>query len=59
MEHALSCEPVARAIEGARRVGKMVGAVRCEAHLREASGLGWVLVGDAGHFKDPARARDL
>lgn len=58
-EHALSCEPVAKAIEGARRVGKFFGMVRWMGFFREASGPGWVLVGDAGHFKDPAPGRGI
>jgi len=54
-----SCEPVASAVAGARRVGKLFGAVRWEGFFREASGPGWVLVGDAGHFKDPAPGRGI
>ncbi len=54
-----SCAPVAEAVAGARRVGKLVGAVRWEGFFREASGPGWVLVGDAGHFKDPAPGRGI
>jgi flavin-dependent dehydrogenase len=59
MEHVLSCEPVARAVGGATRVGKILGAVRWEGFFREASGPGWVLTGDAGHFKDPAPGRGI
>lgn len=59
MEHALRCEPVARAIAGARRVDRIVGAVSWEGYFREAAGPGWVLVGDAGHFKDPAPGRGI
>src|SRR5438128_1009183 len=54
-----SCEPLARAIAGARRVGKLYGAVRWSGYFREASGPGWVLAGDAGHFKDPAPGRGI
>jgi 2-polyprenyl-6-methoxyphenol hydroxylase-like FAD-dependent oxidoreductase len=54
-----SCAPVAAAVAGARRVGKLVGAVRWEGFFREASGPGWVLLGDAGHFKDPAPGRGI
>lgn len=54
MAHARACEPVAELIEGARRVGKMFGMLKFEGFFREASGAGWALVGDAGHFKDPA-----
>jgi flavin-dependent dehydrogenase len=59
MEHALSCEPVAAALDGAHRVGKFFGMVRWEGFLREASKPGWVLTGDAGHFKDPAPGRGI
>jgi flavin-dependent dehydrogenase len=53
MEHARSCRPVAQALSGARRVGKFFGMLRWEGFFREPSGRGWVLAGDAGHFKDP------
>jgi 2-polyprenyl-6-methoxyphenol hydroxylase-like FAD-dependent oxidoreductase len=56
MEYARSCRPVAEALSGARRVGRFFGMLRWEGFFREASGRGWVLVGDAGHFKDPRRA---
>jgi flavin-dependent dehydrogenase len=59
MEHALSCEPVASAVGGARRVGRFFGMVRWTGFFREASGPGWVLAGDAGHFKDPAGGRGI
>jgi flavin-dependent dehydrogenase len=54
-----SCAPVAEATSGASRVGKLFGAVRWEGFFREASGPGWVLIGDAGHFKDPAPGRGI
>lgn len=59
MDHALSCVPVAEALTGARRVGKIRGIVRFDGYFREASGPGWVLAGDAGHFKDPAAGRGI
>jgi 2-polyprenyl-6-methoxyphenol hydroxylase-like FAD-dependent oxidoreductase len=59
MDHALSCEPVANAIRDARRVGKFFGMVRWLGYFREPSGPGWALVGDAGHFKDPAAGRGI
>ncbi|HZE03816.1 MAG TPA: hypothetical protein VE127_01245, partial [Solirubrobacteraceae bacterium] len=46
-------------IAGARRVGKLFGIVRFESFFREAAGPGWVLVGDAGHFKDPSGAQGM
>jgi flavin-dependent dehydrogenase len=59
MEYACSCRPVAEALSGARRVGKFFGMLRFEGFFREASGPGWVLVGDAGHFKDPAPGQGI
>jgi len=53
------CEPIAESVAGARRVGKLAGAVKWEGFFREASGPGWVLAGDAGHFKDPAPGRGI
>jgi 2-polyprenyl-6-methoxyphenol hydroxylase-like FAD-dependent oxidoreductase len=59
LEYARRCEPVAHAISGARRVGKIFGALRWEGFFREATGPGWVLVGDAGHFKDPCPGQGI
>jgi 2-polyprenyl-6-methoxyphenol hydroxylase-like FAD-dependent oxidoreductase len=59
LEYARRCEPVAHAISGARRVGKIFGALRWEGFFREATGPGWVLVGDAGHFKDPTPGQGI
>jgi 2-polyprenyl-6-methoxyphenol hydroxylase-like FAD-dependent oxidoreductase len=58
-DQVASCAPVAAALSGAQRVGKLQGAVRWEGFFREASGPGWVLLGDAGHFKDPAPGRGI
>jgi flavin-dependent dehydrogenase len=57
--HARICEPIADALRGARQVGKVLGAVGWEGFFREASGKGWVLSGDAGHFKSPAPGRGI
>jgi flavin-dependent dehydrogenase len=59
MEQARSCEPVEDAVASARRIGKFFGAVRWVGFFREPSGPGWVLTGDAGHFKDPAPGRGI
>jgi 2-polyprenyl-6-methoxyphenol hydroxylase-like FAD-dependent oxidoreductase len=59
MAHACTCEPIARALAGARQVGKVLGAVRWEGFFREVSGSGWVLSGDAGHFKSPSPGRGI
>jgi 2-polyprenyl-6-methoxyphenol hydroxylase-like FAD-dependent oxidoreductase len=57
--HATACSPVARTLEGAHAEGKMLGMLRFECFLREASGPGWALAGDAGHFKDPAPGQGI
>jgi flavin-dependent dehydrogenase len=59
MEYACGCEPVANALAGAARVGKFFGILHWTGFFREPSGPGWVLVGDAGHFKDPAPGRGI
>src|SRR4051794_30156684 len=59
MDHVRSSPAISRAVEGARRVGKFVGSSRWTGFFREASGPGWVLAGDAGHFKDPAPGRGI
>jgi 2-polyprenyl-6-methoxyphenol hydroxylase-like FAD-dependent oxidoreductase len=59
MAHARTCEPIANALAGARRIGKVLGAVRWEGFFRNACGPGWVLCGDAGHFKSPAPGRGI
>jgi 2-polyprenyl-6-methoxyphenol hydroxylase-like FAD-dependent oxidoreductase len=59
MEYVRSCEPVAHALQGARRVGKIFGMLRWEGFFREASGPGWALAGDAGHFKDPTPGQGI
>jgi 2-polyprenyl-6-methoxyphenol hydroxylase-like FAD-dependent oxidoreductase len=57
--HARACAPVAEALDGAHAVGKMFGALRFECFFRESAGPGWALVGDAGHFKDPAPGQGI
>jgi 2-polyprenyl-6-methoxyphenol hydroxylase-like FAD-dependent oxidoreductase len=59
LEHARAAEPVARVIDGARLEGKLLGVVKFECFFREAAGPGWALVGDAGHFKDPAPGQGI
>jgi flavin-dependent dehydrogenase len=54
-----SCEPLADLLAGARRVDTLRGAVRWTGFFREPSGPGWVLTGDAGHFKDPGPGRGI
>lgn len=57
--HALRCAPIAKALSGATRASKIYGLRRFAGYFREAAGAGWVLLGDAGHFKDPAGGRGI
>lgn len=59
LEQIFSCEPLAEVLSGARRVGKLLGIRSFTGYFREASGPGWALIGDAGHFKDPAGGRGI
>lgn len=59
LAHARACAPVADTIAGARRAGKLLGLLKYECFFREAAGPGWVLAGDAGHFKDPAPGQGI
>lgn len=59
MEHARLCEPIAELIAGAEPAGSAIGAFSFEGFFRQASGPGWVLCGDAGHFKSPAPGRGI
>jgi len=53
------CEPVADLLAGAERVTKFRGLTRFEGFFREATGPGWVLAGDSGHFKDPTPGQGI
>ena len=59
LEYIRRCDPVAHALSSARRAGKLFGMLRWEGFFREATGPGWVLAGDAGHFKDPAPGQGI
>lgn len=43
---------LAEAMAGAKRVGPLRVFAKWHGYFRESAGPGWVLVGDAGHFKD-------
>lgn len=58
-DHARRCAPVAAAVAGARRVAPPVCAFSWTGYFRESAGPGWVLVGDAGHFKDPGPGQGI
>ncbi len=50
---------LADVVRGARREGPMRIVPDWQAYFRESAGPGWALVGDAGHFKDPAAAQGI
>ena len=57
--HVARCEPVADVVAGARRAQRPRAMFSWTCYFREAAGPGWVLVGDAGHFKDPAPGQGI
>ncbi len=59
LAHMRSCEPVAAVLEDARISEQIMGIRNFDGYFRQASGPGWVLLGDAGHFKDPAAGRGM
>jgi 2-polyprenyl-6-methoxyphenol hydroxylase-like FAD-dependent oxidoreductase len=57
---AMSALPeMAALIEGATRDGRLRAVARYDGFMRESAGPGWVLVGDAGHFKDPSPGQGI
>jgi flavin-dependent dehydrogenase len=46
-------------LAGGRRVGPIRVMADWHGYFREATGPGWVLLGDAGHFKDPTPAQGI
>jgi flavin-dependent dehydrogenase len=46
-------------LAGAKRVGPLRVVADWHGYFRAATGPGWVLVGDAGHFKDPSPAQGM
>jgi flavin-dependent dehydrogenase len=59
LAHMRMCEPTAKALADARIATKISGTVKFDGYFRQASGPGWVLIGDAGHFKDPSIGRGI
>jgi 2-polyprenyl-6-methoxyphenol hydroxylase-like FAD-dependent oxidoreductase len=53
------CEPMRRVLGDARRVTRPVGTTYMPGYFRESAGPGWVLIGDAGHFKDPTLGQGI
>jgi 2-polyprenyl-6-methoxyphenol hydroxylase-like FAD-dependent oxidoreductase len=52
-------EELADVLRTGTRVGPIRVMSRWHGYFREATGPGWVLVGDAGHFKDPTPAQGI
>jgi menaquinone-9 beta-reductase len=50
---------LADVLAGGRRVGPIRVLTNWHGYFREAAGPGWVLVGDAGHFKDPTPGQGI
>lgn len=50
---------LAERLAGARRAGPVRMMSRWHGYFRESAGPGWVLVGDAGHFKDPTPGQGI
>jgi flavin-dependent dehydrogenase len=46
-------------VAGASRVGPIWAVGNWHGYYREAAGLGWALLGDAGQFKDPTPAQGI
>jgi menaquinone-9 beta-reductase len=54
-----ACVPLRPLLTGATRSSRPVGTAYTPGYFRESAGPGWVLVGDAGHFKDPALGQGI
>jgi 2-polyprenyl-6-methoxyphenol hydroxylase-like FAD-dependent oxidoreductase len=50
---------LADVIADGRRVGPIRAVTNWHGYFRQAAGPGWVLVGDAGHFKDPTPGQGI
>ena len=50
---------VAKRLENAKQVDEVVGIKKVGNGYRQASGKGWVLVGDALHYKDPVDGQGI
>lgn len=53
------CEAMRRVLGNARRVSRPVGTTYMPGYFRESAGPGWILIGDAGHFKDPTLGQGI
>lgn len=57
--HIASSALLGNVIAGARRTARPRGMATYPGFFRESAGPGWVLVGDAGHFKDPTPGQGI
>ena len=54
-----ACAPLRPLLADAQRVSRPIGTAYAPGYFRESAGPGWVLVGDAGHFKDPTLGQGI
>jgi len=57
--HLAAAAPFPPILADAERVGRLHSMTSFPIFFRESAGPGWVLTGDAGHFKDPAGAQGI
>ena len=58
-EHLARDEVLSGVVGGCRRSGRLQATHNFTGYFRESAGPGWVLVGDAGHFKDPTAGQGI
>ncbi|MGI8778493.1 MAG: NAD(P)/FAD-dependent oxidoreductase [Acidimicrobiales bacterium] len=58
-DYVARCPQLTDVLAGAHRLGRPRGISSFNGFFRESAGPGWVLVGDAGHFKDPAPGQGI
>ncbi len=58
-DYVARCSPLSDILAEARRTARPRGISSFSGFFRDSSGPGWVLVGDAGHFKDPAPGQGI
>jgi 2-polyprenyl-6-methoxyphenol hydroxylase-like FAD-dependent oxidoreductase len=58
-EHVSRDPVISGLVAGHGRAGNLSSVLGFRGYFRESAGPGWALVGDAGHFKDPAPAQGI
>lgn len=53
------CPELTGVLGDSERLGRPIGTCNLDSYYREASGPGWVLVGDSGVFKDPVMGQGI